>query len=271
MQAIPHPSPPARGSNARLLLSGYPVFDALCLPQPGRVLLLDIGTREADALVHALLARTVQAGHDVLIADGACWANFFEMMPEADRIGLPRHDFLAGIRNARGFTLHQYVSILERYRSRARSPELHVGLALAAMFPVMFLDEDVDQDEAEILMEDSLAGLRALAREQDIHVLVTNSSLLPRVPHRLRGILDAGTDARVAFLPGPDDMLRIEHEGRVFLAPSPASRQQRLTDYGAEADAATGPAGRYVLPMPHALRYVPSRAGERRFLAEAEG
>jgi hypothetical protein len=250
-------------------VTGYAAFDALRLVQPGRVLLLDVGTREADALVHALLAHVVQAGHGALVADGACSMNLMQMSYEADRIGLSRFDFLASLRFARGFTVHQYATILERYRARARAPELRVGLVLAAMFPVMFLDDDVDREEAKILMEDALAGLRDLAQERDIPVVVTNPSLMPGVAHPLRAVLDQGTDDQAAILPGPDETLRVEHDGRVLLAPSPSSRQRRLTEYGANLGDAEGPEPRFVVPVASPLRYVPSRAGERRALASA--
>lgn len=245
--------------------SGWPAFDGLGLLAPGKVLLLDLGAPQAHGLALDALAGALATGRQAVVVDGANWLDVYRLGEAAQRQGLSRAAALERVRVARGFTAHQLQSLVEDALPRLLAEE-GAGLVLAPGLPDLYQDEDLAVSEARVLLARALATLRAQAERRDLPVLVTNATLSPHRRTLLRQVLEEGCDARIALLPAPHGGLRLKLPDRpALLAPSPASRQRTLDDYGAQAPALGGPATYSLLvPLHPSLRYAPTRAGEDR-------
>lgn len=247
------------------LASGWAAFDELDLVRPGRVVLLDVGAEAGQRLVCRLLADAVAKAGEAVVLDGGNWLDVYRLGDEAEAAGHPRAATLHGVRVARGFTAYQLQALVEdALPPLMRDAGDAVGLVVASMFPEMYLDEDLKPDEARVLAKRALGVLRDVAREHDVPVLVTNSTLAPGLRHRMRAALDQDADDVVGLFPAPQGALRIHAPalGMSVLAPAPGARQRRLDDYAGRLDA-RGEDGAF---QRHAIdariRYLPRRVGE---------
>lgn len=242
------------------LQSGWPAFDALRLVEPGRVLLADVGSETASRLLCRLLADAVAKRGEAIVMDGGNWLDVYRLGECAEEAGHPRLETLRGVRVARGFTAYQLQSLIEDAMPRAVAEGgAAVGFVLVSCFPEMYLDEDLAPQEAAVLARRALDVCRRVAKESDVPVVVSNSTLPPGARHRIRKALDEGVDARVGLFPARGGALRIVTGERSLLAPSPRARQRVLGDF----TAAEGAVGSFMRHAPDArVRYLSKRAGE---------
>lgn len=268
--ALPRGAP----ASSPRVASRWSAFDALDLVRPGRVLLLDVAAPQGHRLAMDLLAGALATHRPAFVVDGANWLDVYRLGEAAERHGVSRADALGNVRVARGFTAYQLQSLVEDALPR-RLAEEDAGLVLAPGLPDLYQDQDLQRDEGRVLLERSLAALRAEAEARAVPVVVTNTTLPPHRKGLMRRALEAGVHARVALLPAPHDGLRLLlPDGRPVLAPRPGTRQRLLEEYGAEADATRGERGTYhvLVPVDPRVRYSASRAGEHRVRrAVAEG
>lgn len=249
------------------LASGWRAFDELRLVAPGRLLLADVATAAGTRLLMGLLAGAVALDRDAVVVDGSNWLDVFTLGEAARGMGVPKDRALEAVRVARGFTAYQLQSIVEDALPRILD-EGGVGLVLAPGFPEMYLDEDLKRAEGTALATRAFATLRALAREHDVPVVVSNSVLSPRARHPLRAALVEGADDLVGLFPAPAGGLRVlvPRTGASLVAPAPRARQRALSDFAAMEAADRGPEGEFVRHAPDArLKYAAKRAGELQF------
>ncbi len=153
--------------------------------EPSKVTFLNSASSFVHDLTFLLCVRHIlDFDREVVYVDGGNSINPYTIASLAKRHGVPRQRVLGRIRVARAFTAYQMASLLlESLEEEVRAGP---GLLVLACLPDLFMDEDVEYQEAYHLLRRGLKGVRDLVREEEIIGLVTNLGLSQL--YRRRGI-----------------------------------------------------------------------------------
>ncbi len=176
---------------------------------PGRMVLLDSGSRYVLHLTHHLCLQALLRGSDVVYVDGGNSLNPHDLASLGIHLGLPREAILPRVRVARAFTAHQMAALMVE-SAEAAVAEAGAGLLVLSCLPELFLDEELKGEEAYHLLRRSLAAARAITEDHDTVTLVTNIGLAKL--HRRRSL-------RNLLYRGVDRVVRIQQlRGRLLIA-----------------------------------------------------
>ncbi len=173
--------------------------------EAGKVSLIDSGSNFVYHMTTVLCVRSVfDTGGDVVLVDGGNSVDPYGMASLAKRFGMSRLYVLPKVHIARAFTAHQMATlILDVVQEKIE--ETRADLVVFACLPELFLDEDVDYDEAHQLFLRSLKKIKQIAENHDIVTLVTNAGL-SKMNGRKR--------LRRALHETADKLVRIQHHRR---------------------------------------------------------
>ncbi|MFQ5838801.1 MAG: hypothetical protein ACE5HJ_08495 [Thermoplasmata archaeon] len=166
----------AEARPSRLYTSNRVLDDFLGGFEPAKLTFLNSGSGFVHDLVFQLCVRHIlDFDRDVVYVDGGNSINPYTIASIAKRYGKPRQDMLTRIRVARAFTAYQMAALLiESLEDEVRAGP---GLLVLSRLPDLFLDEDVEYQEAYHLLRRGLRKVRELVREEEIIGLVTNHGL----------------------------------------------------------------------------------------------
>ncbi len=144
--------------------------------EPAKLTFLNSGSSFVHNLVFLLCVRHIlDFDREVVYVDGGNSINPYSIASMAKRYGKCRQEVLSRIRVARAFTTYQMSTILlESLEDEVRAGP---GLLILSCLPDLFLDEDVEYQEAYHLLRRGLKKVRELVKEEEIFGVVTNHGL----------------------------------------------------------------------------------------------
>jgi len=158
-------------------------------------------------LTTLLCVRAVMDGGHVVYVDGGNSVDPHGMVALGRRVGLTRAEVLPRVHVARAFTCHQMATLILDMLDR-KIEETGAGLVVLSCLPEMYLDEDVERDEALALFRRSMGAVQDVVRRHGIVGLVTNAGLAKL--YRRKGIrrqLYETADRAIRFAQGPRGVL----------------------------------------------------------------
>jgi len=279
-----------------LPVSGWRDLDALQPLRAGEITLLDLQDRRGREILYGYMADTAVLGRTVLVADGGNFLDVYRLGHAARRRAVARLGAYAERRAlneveaavfdrvhiARGFTAHQFQSIVEDVlleratgaarldllalddgddadhahgwvdAAPARAPgEAAIGLLVAPGFLNMYLDDELSRDEAHTLAARALRSFRRLARRLGVPAIIMNDRLAPGSADPLRVELEDAASEVIAIrrAPGRGQALGLHLPRRGTSLLLPGAHRTRLDDFLSPAEVgATIP----VAPWPEA-------------------
>ncbi|MFQ5986409.1 MAG: hypothetical protein ACE5KQ_03540 [Thermoplasmata archaeon] len=200
---------------------------------PGRLTFLNSASPFVHDLVFAMAVRHVlDFDREVVFVDGGNSINPYALASLAKRFGSTRQEVLGRIRVARAFTVYQMASLLlESLEEEVRAGP---GLLILSRLPDLFLDEDVEYQEAYHLLRRGLRRVRELVQEEELIGLMTNHGLSQLFRRRGVGNLlhqMADRVVRIRFVKG-GLLLSLPEEGRSLRFLPVRPDQAVLEDYG---------------------------------------
>jgi hypothetical protein len=200
---------------------------------PGRLAFLNSASPFVHDLVFTLTVRHVlHFDREAVFVDGGNSINPYALASLAKRFGSTRQEVLGRIRVARAFTVYQMTSLLlESLEEEVRAGP---GLLVLSRLPDLFLDEEVEYEEAYHLLRRGLRKVRELVREEELIGLMTNvglSQLFRRrgVGHLLHQMADR--TLRIRYVKG-GLLLSLPEESRNLRFLPVRPDQAVLEDYG---------------------------------------
>jgi len=200
--ALQEQAPPAK----RTLQTSLSILDSIIGGfEAGKVSLVDSGSDFVFHMTSVLSVRHVfDTGGDVVFVDGGNSVDPYGMASLAKRFGMSRLVVLPKIHVARAFTAYQMATLILDVIEK-KIEETGAGLLVLACLPELFLDEDVDYDEAHQLFMRSLKKIKEVTEKYDIVTLVTNAGL-SKMNQRKR--------LRRALYESVDKVVRLQHHRR---------------------------------------------------------
>jgi len=173
--------------------------------EAGKVSLVDSGSDFVFHMTSVLCVRHVfETRGDVVFVDGGNSVDPYGMASLAKRFGLSRLYVLPRIHIARAFTAHQMATlILDVVETKVE--ETDADLLILACLPELFLDENVEYDEAHQLFLKSLKKIKEITDKHDTITFVTNAGL-SKLYRRKR--------LRRALYESIDKVVRLQHHRR---------------------------------------------------------
>ncbi len=219
-------------SPRRLYTSNRVLDDLLGGLEPAKLTFLNSGSRFVHNMVFLLGVRHIlDFDRDVVYVDGGNSINPYSIAAIAKRYGKRRQDVLGRIRVARAFTAYQMTTILlESLEDEVRAGP---GLLILSCLPDLFLDEDVEYQEAYHLLRRGLKKVRQCVKEEEIFGVVTNHGLSQLAKRRGIGhLLHQMSDQMIKISPIKGGLLiSLPKEGRsTTFTPIPPT-QSILEDY----------------------------------------
>jgi len=220
----------------RALTTSVPILDRLLGPfETGRIALVDSGSDFVFRLTTLLCVRAVMEGQDVVFLDGGNSVDPHGMVALGKRVGMTRAEILPRVHVARAFTCHQMATlILDMLDKKVEATG--AGLVVVSCLPEMFLDEDVERDEAHQLFMRSMRAIRRVVSGQDVVGLVTNAGLGKLYRRKsIRRQLYEGVDRAIRIAHGAKGVLitRLDTGEAEWYRPVPPD-QTTLDDYAYE-------------------------------------
>ena len=167
-------APPAK----RTLHTSLSILDSIIGGfEAGKVSLVDSGSDFVFHLTSILCVRhAFDTGGEVVFVDGGNSVDPYGMASLAKRFGMSRLYVLPRIHVARAFTAHQMATLILDVVDK-KIEETGAGLLVLACLPELFLDEDVDYDEAHQLFMRCLKKVREITENRGTVTLITNAGL----------------------------------------------------------------------------------------------
>lgn len=190
------------------LTTSVPTLDRILGPfEAGRLTLLDSGSDFVHRLTTLLCVRAIMDGRDVVFVDGGNSVDPHGMVALGKRAGLRREEVLPRVHVARAFTCHQMTTLLlDTLDNKLQTTD--AGLVVLACLPSMYLDEDVDRDEAHALFRRSLRAAKRAIADADVIGLATNAGLARLYRRKsIRRELYEGADRIVRMVQGRGGVL----------------------------------------------------------------
>lgn len=166
--------------------------------EAGKVSLVDSGSDFVFHMTSVLCVRHIfDTGGSVVFVDGGNSVDPYGMASLAKRFGMSRLYVLPRIHVARAFTTYQMATLILDVVEK-KIEETGAGLLVLACLPDLFLDEDVDYDEAHQLFMRSLRKIKEVTEKHETVTLVTNAGLSKMNRRRkLRRVLYESVDSVV--------------------------------------------------------------------------
>ena len=197
----------------RVLQTSLGVLDAIIGGfEAGTVSLVDSGSDFVHHMTSVLCVRQVfDMGGDVVFVDGGNSVDPYGMASLAKRFGMSRLYVLPRIHVARAFTAHQMATLIIDVIDK-KIDETNAGLLVIACLPSLFLDENIDYDEAHALFMRSLKRIREVTEKHGTVTIITNAGLSNMSGRkRLRRVLYESVDR----------VVRLQHHRRGLMVVLP--------------------------------------------------
>ncbi|MDX1533990.1 MAG: hypothetical protein R3291_00015 [Thermoplasmata archaeon] len=206
---------------------------------PGRLAFLNSASPFVHDLAFTLAVRHVlDFDRDAVFVDGGNTLNPHALVALAKRFGSTREEVLGRVRVARAFTVYQMTSLLlESLEEEVRAGP---GLLVLSRLPDLFLDEEVEYQEAYHLLRRGLLKVQELVREEELIGVMTNLGLSQLFRRRgIGNLLHQMADriVRIRYVKGGLQLALPEERRTLRFLPVRAD-QAVLEDYG-EMDLAT--------------------------------
>ena len=161
---------------------GVPELDGLLDGfHAGALTLVDGNSSLISELPNQLCVHTYQTFHaPTLYIDGGMAANPYRIAAYARALQLDASDVLSSVSIARAFTLYQLSSLIQDLLEPTIQQQSPRSLIIGR-FPSLYLDPDVPEDEASILLGTTLDVLRRLTTQYRLITVLTNKdkTILP--------------------------------------------------------------------------------------------
>jgi hypothetical protein len=197
-----------RAEPRKALTTSIPTLDRILGPlEAGRITLIDSGSDFVFHLTTLLVVRAVMDGADVVYVDGGNSVDPHGMVALGKRVGLTRAEILPRVHVARAFTCHQMTTLLLDMLDK-KLEETGAGLVVLSCLPEMYLDEDVERDEAHALFRRSMRAIQDIVRRHGVACLATNAGLAKLYRRKtIRRQLYESADRAVRLAQGPRGVL----------------------------------------------------------------
>ncbi len=207
--AIQEQAPAAK----RVLHTSLGVLDSIIGGfEAGKVSFVDSGSDFVFHLTSVLCVRHIfETGGNVVFVDGGNSVDPYGMASLAKRLGMSRLFVLPRIHVARAFTAHQMATLILDVVEK-KIEDTGAGALVLACLSELFLDEDVDYDEAHQLFMRSLKKIREVTEKHEVITLVTNAGL-SKLNQRKR--------LRRALYESVDKVVRLQHHRRGLMVVLP--------------------------------------------------
>lgn len=183
-------------------------------------------------LTTLLCVRAVMEGQEVVFVDGGNSVDPHGMVALGKRVGLRRDEILPKVHVARAFTCHQIATLILDVLDK-KIAETRAGLVVLSCLPEMYLDEDVERDEAHALFRRSMRAVREAVRGRGVVGLVTNAGLAKLYRRKpIRRQLYESVDRAIRFAHGRRGVLvtRLDTGASEWYRPVPPD-QATLEDF----------------------------------------
>jgi hypothetical protein len=190
----------------RMLHTSLSILDSIIGGfEAGKVSLVDSGSNFVFHMTSVLCVRHVfDTGGSAVFVDGGNSVDPYGMASLAKRFGMSRLYVLPRIHIARAFTTYQLATLILDVIEK-KIEETGAGLLVLACLPNLFLDEDVDYDEAHQLFMRSLRKIKEVTEKYETVTLVTNAGLSK---------MNRRKKLRKALYESVDKVVRLQHHRR---------------------------------------------------------
>ena len=158
-----------------IITSGIPELDHLLGGfKAGELTCIDGNSRLITDLPNRLCVNTYHTFHsDVIYIDGGLCANPYQIARYARMLELNQHTVLQHIHISRAFTVYQLSTLIQDLLEPAIQKHTPQTLIIG-MFPALYLDKDIADTEAQILLKTNLKKLKELATTYNVITILTN-------------------------------------------------------------------------------------------------
>ena len=187
--------------------------------EAGKVSLVDSGSDFVYHLTSLLCVRHVfDTGGDVVFVDGWNSVDPYGMATLAKRFGMSRLFVLPRVHVARAFTANQMATLVLDVIDK-KVEDTGAGLLVLACLPNLFVDEDMEYDEAHQLFMRSLRKIREVTERHETVTIVTNAGL-SKMNRRKR--------LQRSLYESADRVVRLQHHRRGLLVVLPDRGMKEL-------------------------------------------
>jgi hypothetical protein len=202
----------------RTILSSLKPIDNFIGPfQSSKIAFIDSASKFLFDFTSTLCVQAIkQLDKEIVFLDSGNSIDPFVLSNLAKRFKVDKRYVLKSVNISRPFTAYQMATLIDE-RLEEEVKNKGACMLVVSCFPYLFLDEDVEWQEAYKLMERCVSTIQKITKEYQTISLITNYKLRNLYKAKLRNLLYSSADKNVRFefgrnvlrvtLPGKDERI----------------------------------------------------------------